>query len=78
MKRFQGEMSYNPRMFLWRNSTDIEYISDVIKIIDRSLFVMLLIFCFLIIIYVCASHSRKSTSTQRLQDSTRKSSCTVS
>ena len=39
-------------MFLWKNSTDIDYISDAIKVIDEGLFILLLSFIFLTLIYV--------------------------
>lgn len=45
-------MNYNPKMFLWKNSTDIDYISDVTKIIDRCLFVSLLVYLILLVIFV--------------------------
>lgn len=59
LPRFQEEMAYNPRMFLWKNSTDIDYISDVTKIIDQGLFVLLLTFLALVVIYVCRSINQK-------------------
>lgn len=48
---FEGEMRYNPRMFLWRNSTDLDLISDSMKVVDGGLFILLLSYMFQIVIY---------------------------
>ena len=52
MDKFRTEMGYNPTMFLWRNSGDLEYISDIIKLIDQGIYVLLLVYVVLMVIYV--------------------------
>lgn len=52
MDKFKIEMQYNPTMFLWKNSTDLDYISDIMKLLDQGIYVLLLIYVVLIVIYV--------------------------
>jgi len=57
--KVRSEMQYNSKMFLWKNSTDIDYISDAIKVIDEGLFILLLSFILLIVIYVDPSEPER-------------------
>lgn len=45
-------MSFNPKNFIFRNSIDIDYVSDKISVLDKSLLVLLIMFTLLIFTYV--------------------------